>query len=320
VARQLNNGTKYMSMFLKNSRFIKIDCMMPKSIPSFEEQKKKFTNAMNKVEQVVKTKLILVIVANTIDPEIGKGCSEDIRSIRQMFQQLSEHMEFNFLELLVQGKDYSRQNIFDAISILTPGNNDIVVFYYSGHGFSYKKDVQKRFPQVDLRSHPSSNRIAVINANTQNLADLFELIKSRGARLNIVIGDCCNSLIQFKRAFTGGDDSIRLAKRPEMVVNKKMAEKMFCDYTASILVAAADKGEFAVSDPELGSIFTFNFTNNLKLLINKSVNEDEGLPWKKLLEETREKTFQLSKTYDIGGGVPGNQKAIFDIHSRDNLY
>ncbi len=293
---------------------------MIKSIPSFEVQKKKFTGKMNQVEKVVKTKLILVIVANTIDPEIGKGCIEDIKSIRHMFEELSAHMEFNFLELLVQGADYSKQNILDAIEILTPGNNDIVVFYYSGHGFSYKKDAQKRFPQVDLRSHPASSRIAVINANTQNLADIFELIKSRGARLNIVIGDCCNSLIKFKRVFKGGDESIRLAKRPKMIVNKKMAEKMFCDYTASILVAAADKGEYAITDPELGSIFTFNFTNNLKLLINQSIDANEGLPWKKLLEETKEKTFHLSKTYDIGGGVPGNQKAIFDIHSTDNLY
>ena len=34
-----------------------------------------------------------------------------------------------------------------------------------------------------------------------------------------------------------------------------------------ITVAAADKGQFAVSDDKIGSIFTFNFTNNLKILM-----------------------------------------------------
>ena len=294
--------------------------MPTKPIHAFALQKKHFTEKINANEKVARTKLILVIVANTIDPEIGKGCMEDIKSIRHMFDELSGHMDFNFLELLVQGEDYSKENILGAINILTPGPNDIVVFYYSGHGFSYEKDAAKRFPQVDLRSHPSSNKIDVVNANTENLMDLFELVKSRGARLNIVVGDCCNSIIQFKRTFAGGDEKMRTEERPKMIVNKKMAETLFCDYTASILVGAADKGQFAVSDEKLGSIFTFNFTNNLKILLNKSMDESEGLPWKKLLEETQEKTFHLSKTYDIGNGVPGHQKAIFEIHSNKSLY
>lgn len=287
---------------------------------SFALLKKNFTDKINQVEKIVRTKLILVIVANTIDPEIGKGCREDIKSIRHMFQKLSHHMKFNFLELVVMEADYSKKNVQDAIDALTPGSNDIVVFYYSGHGFSYKKEKEKRFPQVDLRSHPASNKIAVINENTHNLMEVFEMVKSKGARLNIVIGDCCNSTIKFKRNFKGGDDKLRLTKRRPVIINKKMCETLFCDYTASILVAAADKGQFAVSDEKLGSLFTFNFTNNLKILMNKAVDEQNGLPWNKLLQETQEKTFTLSKTYDIGNGKPGNQKAIFDIHLKQSLY
>lgn len=293
---------------------------MNKPIDTFALQKKKFTSKINEVEKVARTKLILVIVANTLDPEIGKGCREDIRSIRNMFAELSKHMKFNFLELVVAEADYSKKNILDAIELLSPGGNDIVVFYYSGHGFSYEKDAEKRFPQVDMRSHPISNEIEVINENTQNLMDLFELVKSRGARLNIVIGDCCNSLIKFKRDFKGGNDKIRLAERPPVIINKQTCETLFCDYTASILVAAADKGEYAVSDEQIGSIFTFNFTNNLKILMNKSIDPKNGLPWSKLLEETQEKTYELSKTYDIGDGKPGNQKAIFDVHFKETLY
>ncbi len=294
--------------------------MIQKPIDAFELQKTKFADKMNEAEKSPATKLILLIAANTIDPEIGKGCREDIISIRHMFEELSKHMKFSFLELVVAGADYSKKNILDAIEMLTPGYNDIVVFYYSGHGFSYEKDTGKQFPQIDMRSHPADNDIEVINNNTQNLKDLFESVKSRGARLNIVIGDCCNSLIKFKRKFRGGDDTIRLAERPPIVINKQTCETLFCDYTATILVAAADKGEYAVSDEEIGSIFTFNFTNNLKILMNKAVDPQHGLPWGKLLEETRQKTYELSKTYDIGDGKPGNQQAIFDIQFKETLY
>jgi hypothetical protein len=32
------------------------------------------------------------------------------------------------------------------------------------------------------------------------------------------------------------------------------------------------------------------------------------------------KTIQLSKTYDIGGGVPEIKKPFFNIHTTDKLY
>ena len=42
------------------------------------------------------------------------------------------------------------------------------------------KRQEKRYPQVDLRPPSSPNKIAVINENTHNLAELFETIKAKG--------------------------------------------------------------------------------------------------------------------------------------------
>ena len=290
------------------------------NIKSYAEQKKLFIKTISQTEEVVRTKFILLIAANTLDPTIGKGCTEDTESVRHMFKKLSEEMNFNFIELIVQGEDYGKENILGAIDMLTPGSNDIVVFYYSGHGFSYEKDAAKKYPQVDLRSHPSSDKIDVVNAHTENLADVFELVKRRGARLNIVIGDCCNSLIDFKRNYKGGSEALKNEIKEPVVINKETCEALFCDYTASILVASAGKGEYAVSDDKLGSLFTYNFSKSLKGLMKRNVDKSQGLPWSKLLEETTDKTLDLSKTYDIGNGVPGNQKAIYKIDFRETLY
>ena len=290
------------------------------NIKSYAQQKKLFIKKITENEDVAKTKFILLVAANTLDPTIGKGCKEDTDSVRHMFKRLSEEMDFNFIELIIQGEDYGKENILGAIEMLTPGSNDIVVFYYSGHGFSYEKDAAKKYPQVDLRPHPSSEKIDVVNANTENLADVFELVKLRGARLNIVIGDCCNSLIDFKRKHKGGSEVLRNEIKAPVVINKETCEALFCDYTASILVASAGKGEYAVSDDRLGSLFTFNFAKSLKELMKNHVDKSEGLPWGKLLEETTDKTLDLSKTYDIGNGVPGKQKAIYKIDFRKTMY
>lgn len=304
---------------ISNPKLMNLLSKTPK-INSFSKQSKDLVQKMAIKEAVVRTKFILLIVANTLDSTIGKGCQEDIDSIRQIFKKLCSEMDFNFIELIVQGVDYSQDNIISAINLLEPGSNDVVIFYYSGHGFSYEKDASKNFPQVDMRPHPASDKIDFINAHTQNLDDLFLLVKSRGARLNIVIGDCCNSLIEFKRKYKGGSDDLLLEKKKPVVINKQACEALFCDYTASILVAAADKGQYAVSDEKLGSLFTYNLCKTLKRIMKNDLDRSIGIPWKKLLEDASNETLELSQTYDIGGGVPGNQKAIFNIEYRASLY
>ncbi|MBS1511904.1 MAG: caspase family protein [Bacteroidetes bacterium] len=287
---------------------------------SFNEQKKLFATRMQQEEKVVRTKLMLIVVANTLDKHIGNGCKEDIKSIRGLFAELSKEMDFNFMELVVKAEDYSKENILGAIDMLTPGPNDIVVFYYSGHGFSYDKEKDKKFAQVDLRSHPSVDKIEIVNENTENLAEIFEMVKSKGARLNIVIGDCCNTKIQFERDVKATDANLHIGERPVLKVNKKTTEALFCDLTASILAGAADKGQFAISDDKIGSLFTYNFTNHLKQHLSNDLDESKGIPWQKLLEETQDKTLSQSKGYDIGEGKPGHQKPIFDIAFRRSLY
>lgn len=56
------------------------------------------------------------------------------------------------------------------------------------------------------------------------------------------------------------------------------------------------------------------------MLMKKEIDKSIGLPWKPLLEEVKAKTQELSKTYDIGNGVPGNQRAIYDIEFRETMY
>lgn len=296
--------------------------MPAKSSDSLSEQKKGFVQDMHADQKHIQTKLILVIVANTNDPKIGKGCEVDIGTIHHMFEELSKQMNFNFIDLVIKGSDYGKENVLKTIDTIDPGPNDIVVFYYSGHGFSYEKDKAVKYPQIDLRTDPANTEKDFIDHNTENLSDIFIRVKGRGARLNIVIGDCCNTSIEYPRAFTGGDEKERKAIPPQVEVDKKMCEALFCDLTASILVGAAEKGQYAISDDILGSIFTHNFANLLKILMSKSVDKAifNGVPWDKLLNETKEKTLALSKTYDIGDGKPGYQEAIIEIESRVSLY
>lgn len=294
--------------------------MENKPLMSFARQRKNFLSQMGTVEKKGKMKLILIIVANTGDPVIGKGCALDIKTVQSIFVQLAHFMKFNLVQLIIEGRAYNKKNVLNSLGALIPGNDDIVVFYYTGHGFSFEKEKKIRPPQLDLQSIPATNKIAAIHKATKNLNEIFEIIKTKEARLNIVIGDCCNDEINFTRKFRKKDLKIRLMKEPRVEINYKTCKALFCYPKASILVAAADKGQLSIVDDGIGSIFTLKFTDNLKKLMHTPLVNKKELPWAKLLEKTKTNTFRLSKKFDIGNGAPGNQQAFYEIEKEGFVY
>ena len=98
-----------------------------------------------------------------------------------------------------------------------------------------------------------------------------------------------------------------------------MTKKLFTDeqHTISILVSASQRGQFAISDPKIGSIFTHYLTRALTNVLSREPEDGQYLPCRKLLDKTAEQTFHLSKGYDIGGGKPSYQQAIFEILIED---
>lgn len=293
--------------------------MNKKQISSFALQKKAFLKQMAAVDKKKRTKMFLVMVANTLDPSIGKGCAMDVNTVRTLLGDMADQMEFNLFELIITGRNYKTGNVQQALDMLNPGTDDIVIFYYTGHGFSFEKELQTRPPQLDLQSFPATNKIAAIEKTTKNLHDILDMVKSRGARMNIVIGDCCNDKINFNRKFTCKVPKKPLLKQPRAAFNKATCTAMFCNPKSSILVAAADKGLLAITDDDNGSIFTLTFAEQLKKTVYSPSVKNREIQWGTLLEKIKASTFRLSKTFDLPDGGPGNQKAFFVIEETGSV-
>lgn len=287
------------------------------TVLSFQGRLARFRKLLQKDRSGLKPKLIFIVMANTHDPEIAKGCAKDVKAMRTVFKNICRHTDFGFCDITISGKDYNRENLLEAIDSIEPFNNDVTLFYYTGHGFSYEKDASRKYPQIDLRAHNNKiiyNHIDFINEHTENLAVMLQRMRLRGGRINIAIGDCCNSNVPYKRT---KESHVEMDIVEDLLpsVSQAMTKKLFTDenHTISILVAASQRGQYAISDPKTGSIFTYHFTRALTALLSREPQEGQYLPWNQLLEKTAAQTFRLSKTYDIGGGKPGHQQAIFEI-------
>jgi hypothetical protein len=277
--------------------------------------KKLKKNVQNKIKEQIKSLLptiYLIIVANTKDPTIGKGCKKDVKAMRELFKKLTGFIHFPLNEKLIQGVSYTQVNILKALDEVQPKKNDCVVFYYTGHGFSYEKETSQKFPQMDFRSNPADSNINVVHAHTKNLSEIFDLIKAKGARLNLVIGDCCNSLIDYKRLHTS-DKKVVVEKF--IPVNTEFCKRLFNNLGASVMVAAAKKGQFAITDEIIGSIFTYSLLKKIKEQVSSSAPVRD-MSWEKMLNLAKSETLSESKTYDNGFGKPARQEAIFVVEKK----
>lgn len=283
----------------------------------FSELLEKFKSSMRE-RAVLQPRLVLITMANTHDALLNKACSKDANSIKKVFAKICKHIHFDFCDIEISGENYHRKNLKKAISsIVLHSADDVTVFYYSGHGFSYEKDRKRKYPQIDMRAHddqPRDNKISFIEKYTENLAVILNVIRFKGARINIAIADCCNSTIPFKRP-ADSEKEMNVVKGIMPHKSKVLSKKLFNDEKSavSILVAATKQGQYAVSDNKVGSVFTRHFARTLETAITDQTKAGPYIPWLKLLNTTADRAFTDSRSYDIGDGKAGKQNAVFEI-------
>lgn len=246
------------------------------------------TRSLNSVEQ--KTRLFLIAVANTGDAKIGVTSQKDLDKITETFTTLTDKLGITLVSQKIAGTAFNKKAVDDAINKwLTPTNIDIVVFYYSGHGFRYSFDVSN-YPRISLRTSPDQN----IDLNNLSIEEVYNRIVKKGARVNIVLSDCCNenfdapppigrNLLKTKDVGTSG-----------LKLNIDNCKALFFpNHPVSILSSAAEKNQLAVGNPELGGFFT----NFFQAQLTKSLYSNQGeSSWLRILLNAKESTRKQALT------------------------
>lgn len=231
----------------------------------------------------IQVKLHLIIVANTRDPTVGKSASLDRNTIQKTFDTICKYSGIKMATIaIISGENYNLQNVNRAIDGLSPGENDIVVFYYSGHGFRKETD-SRQFPYIDLRPIPDGTFLT----NSLNIFDVFQRLtdKPKTARLNLVISDCCNTKVEDKKPI---GKSLVLARGSDEWSQKNFTDLFLSHDKKNYLFTAADVGQEAGCDTTSGgSFFTLFFKAALD---NNLAKTTKATNWDQVFAETKEAT------------------------------
>jgi len=201
------------------------------------------------------TVLHFVLIANTLDPSIGLACASDQLNLTNEFRQIANALDVGFREYIVFGDNFSKEKTLSSLNLLAAGSNDIIVFIYRGHGFRWKNQADD-WPRLDLRnsSFPTNTE-----NNSINLSEVNNIIAAKGARLNIVLGDCCNNEIN-QSPVTGSN---YMSFQTDNNSDLSRLRKLFMNSKGTILSASAQKGEFSWNSLQ-GGLYSISFLQSLR--------------------------------------------------------
>ncbi|MFI5188197.1 MAG: caspase family protein [Chitinophagales bacterium] len=219
--------------------------------------------------------LHLVLIANTLDPTIGMGCSTDEKNLRNEFNEVADALGVSFREHIIDGASFSKENVQAELNSLEPAKNDIVLFIYRGHGFRYKNQTED-WPRMDLRT---SSYAAINDNSSMNLAEVYSILKSKGARLNIILGDCCNSEVDASSVTTSNYLTFQVDNNSDV----SKLKKLFMNSNGIILSSAAQKGEVSWNTPE-GGLYSMSFLQALREEISYLSNDPCN--WNNIISKT----------------------------------
>ena len=207
----------------------------------------------------------------------------------------------NKTEVVSRGTD-TPTLLAKAIENFKPGKQDIVVFVYSGHGFRFQ-DQKDYFPCIDLS--PTAYDKAVENYTT--MTEIYKAITDKGARLNIVLSDCCNTKVG-QETPTAVSISTLFSRASHSLDTDKL-RTLFLGQGGNVWATAASPGEASWCSVK-GGFFLLSFIESLRYQISTLTQEKPS--WESLInlaiDEARKKTN--------GNGVPREQNGLKQVRTK----
>ncbi|NOQ75098.1 MAG: hypothetical protein GQ574_24000 [Crocinitomix sp.] len=242
----------------------------------------------------------LIVAANTAIGDIGASCEVDKRNLVNEFEGICEVMDINLKQYIVDAKNFTKAQLIKTLGEVQPGTNDIVFFTYTGHGFRWS-DQTGNYPQLDMRYNPYTQ----ITAETSiNLEEVYNIIIAKGARLNLVLGDCCNSDVGVNQR----TNNTFLASRNEANFNHNNLRKLFVKSQGNIIATAASPGQVSWSNSVNGGFFLSSFFQAFREEIGYL---DTDPQWEDMLESTiKYAAYKSSKSACNNCTIQNGQKAI----------
>lgn len=191
----------------------------------------------------------LILFCNTIDEKIGASCEKDHNLVYQEASTIADYLNYDIKYYDYYGQNCSRENLLGLLADLNCAANDIVLFYYSGHGVHAAADPGS-FPQMCLK-YSGYQQDKFVPVRT-----VKEALDKKNAQLSIILTDCCNNIADWVTAkgyFEGMGKASEIKE-----VEAKYYRQLFSQQKGSVVITGSKKGQYSLCNKN-GGFFTLSF-------------------------------------------------------------
>lgn len=244
-------------------------------------------------------KIIAIAFANTVDKGIdGKGgigasCLVDYDNFVRESSIIASYLDYEIEYHDFIGQECTKENLMSTMARINPSSNDIVFFYYSGHGTHAPND-NDLLPQICFKYSSIADQEHFLALRT-----VKEKLSTKHARLNIIMADCCNNVMN------GVMPRIMQRTTGNTTVTENAADnykKLFLTNKGTIILTGCEKGQTSGGYDDIGGIFSSAFWDKLLMVGKGQINAT----WEALAQNTQKQTAADTSNeqipyYDLSG-------------------
>lgn len=211
-----------------------------------------------------------IIVADIDDT--GIGADRDVAAMQKLTDTIRRTTSLSGQDIVITAGRGKSQQIQNTLNSLSVGPDDVVLFYYSGHGAN--PGGGDRWPTLGVEGQYGGNLL--------KLSSVKDILAAKSPRLLIAIADACNK-IELGIVSLGRQEAEQAAG----------FRKLFLGYEGYIIASSSVPDQYSFGDSDRGGFFT----NQLLEVLNE-VQASSNPDWE---------TVKAAATKEIVVNFPGQK-------------
>lgn len=209
---------------------------------------------------------------NTLAP--GIGCDVDYERTTRETALIAGFLNYEIRYYYGKGENCSNENLMTTLNSLDCEKDDIILFYYSGHGTRSAQD-KSEFPQMCLK-YESYDQDKFVSVQT-----VIEKLQAKRARFTLIMTDCCNNTVAGISAKSlMSKDGGSITDEEKIASNYR---KLFLENKGMVAVTSSKKGQTSGGGPDIGGTFSYVF---FEMALYSACNGTIPATWEDILETT----------------------------------
>ncbi len=231
-----------------------------------------------------------IIFAATDDATIGNGTQKSYDLISREVENVLNQTGMKSKLYYKTGDSFSLGSYQSVMADLETEDlsNDVVLFYFLGHGFQSDNP----YPSLLFQNTTGAVTEQQLDEAAVNLDDIRKELQQKNARLTLLIGEACNNELDLDNIQYKEDTEVVSNLTPPLASEKKF-RRLFLEAEGMIMASSSRSGQPSYISSTEGGAFTQSFLRALRRQTQKSTLSKAS--WIKLFDDTRSKTKKLAK-------------------------